>query len=126
MLKRSEFVEHVVETLRTFGPVEARAMFGGWGLYHHGLFFALVAAETLYLKVDEQNSRKFAALAPFVFESKDGKKIVTSYRAAPEEALESPHVMSAWARSAYGAALRAAAKKVGNRPSVRKRRKVVL
>lgn len=34
MGKRSEFVEHVVEMMRAFGPVEAKAMFGGWGLYH--------------------------------------------------------------------------------------------
>ena len=45
MARRSAFVEHVVEMLRTFGAVEARAMFGGWGLYHRGAFFALVADE---------------------------------------------------------------------------------
>lgn len=113
MSKRSEFVEHVVESLRAFGPVEARSMFGGWGLYHEGLFFALVADDVLYLKADDQNRAEFDArgLDPWVFEPKHGQRIVTQYRQAPEEGFESAEVMAKWARSGYGAALRAAAKK---------------
>src|SRR6185295_20300240 len=109
MPKRSEFIEHVIETMRSFGPVTARTMFGGWGLYHDGVFFALVFDDTLYLKSDATNAADFDArgLEPFVFESrKGGETITTSYRRAPEEALESPEEMARWARSAYGAALR--------------------
>lgn len=107
------FVEHAIDMMRAFGPVEAKSMFGGWGLYHQGLFFALIAEESLYLKVDDVNLGEFEAmgLGPFVYEMKDGEKIVMHYREAPEEALDSPHVMAQWARSAYSAALRAAAKK---------------
>lgn len=113
MAKRSEFVEHVVETLRAFGPVEARSMFGGWGLYHRGLFFALVAEDTLYFKVDGGNLAEFerAGLEPFTYAGYKDRVLVMSYRRAPEEALESPEVMARWARSGYGAALRSAAEK---------------
>ncbi len=117
MARRSEFVEHVVETMRLFGPVEAKAMFGGWGLYHRGAFFALVAGDTLYLKTDADNRARFEAerLEPFVFEAKDGKKTAMSYRRAPDEALEDPAVMAEWARLAYEAALRASAAKATRR-----------
>ena len=113
MPKRSEFVEHVVETMRRFGPVEAKAMFGGWGLYHQGLFFALIAEDALYIKTDDQSRGDFEALGlePFVYAMKDGQTLTMTYRAAPEEALESPEVMAQWARRGYAAALRAAAKK---------------
>jgi DNA transformation protein len=113
MAKRSEFVEYVVETMRIFGAVEAKAMFGGWGLYHRGAFFALVAGDALYLKTDAENRARFEAegLEPFVFASKDGKKTAMSYRRAPDEALENPAVMAVWARYAYEAALRAASAK---------------
>ena len=109
----SGFVLHVVEMLGGFGPVEAKPMFGGWGLYHAGSFFALVYADTLYLKTDADNRAQFDALGlePFVFQQKDGDTIVTSYCRAPAEALESPDVMAEWARRGYAAALRAAAKK---------------
>jgi DNA transformation protein len=108
MLKKNEFVEHVVETMRGFGPVTSKPMFGGWGLYHEGTFFALIAMNTLYLKVDDENRADFDALglAPFVYESRQGEKTIMTYHQAPEEALETPAVMVEWARSAYGAALR--------------------
>jgi len=124
MPKASEFVQHVIETMRRFGPVEAKAMFGGWGLYHQGLFFALIAEDALYLKTDDENRADFEALGlePFVYPMKDGQSIVMSYRPAPEEALENPDVMAAWARRGYAAALRAATKKrpAKGKPRIRK------
>ena len=118
-IKNDQFVAHVVETMRDFGPVTAKSMFGGWGLYHAGLFFALIAEDTLYLKIDEDNLGEFesAGLAPFVYVTKDGDRMTMAYRQAPAEALESPAAMAAWARSGYAAALRAK-----NRKPVRKRK----
>lgn len=122
MPRRSEFVEHVVETLRGFGPVEAKPMFGGWGLYHRDSFFALVFEDTLYLKTDAGNRAEFEALGlePFVYTQKDGDTIVTSYRRAPADALESADVMAEWARRGYAAALRAAARKRPGKPRAKK------
>src|SRR4051794_15655065 len=92
---RNGFVEHVVETMREFGPVIAKQMFGGWGLYHEGLFFALIIEDALYLKVDEDNLAQFesARLPSFVYVTKDGDRIAMSYYQAPPEALESPSSM---------------------------------
>src|SRR5512132_2524530 len=92
--RRSEFVEHVVETMRRFGPVEAKAMFGGWGLYHRGSFFALIAEDALYIKTDDESRADFEALGlePFVYAMKDGQTLTMTYRQAPEEALENPDV----------------------------------
>ena len=110
---RSDFVDHVVETMRELGPVTAKAMFGGWGLYHEGLFFALIAEEALYLKVDDDNRARFEAanLLPFIYVTKDGDRMAMSYCQAPPEALESPAVMAEWARLGYAAALRAKTRK---------------
>lgn len=106
----TDFLEHVLDTLRIFGPVEAKRMFGGWGLYHEGVFFALIAEDLLYFKTDDVNSSEFEGLAPFTFEKK-GKRIVTHYRRAPEAALDSPAEMAKWARLGYEAALRPASAK---------------
>ena len=102
-----EFVAHVIDCLRDIGPVESKRMFGGWGLYHDGVFFALILRDVLYLKTDERNRAQFDAknLEHFTF-VKGGKTIVTGYRAAPEEAFEDRRVMAQWAKSAYAAALR--------------------
>ena len=109
---RNEFVEHVVEMLKPFGAVTVRRMFGGWGLYRDGVFFALIAGDVLYLKADEESAADFdrQGLEPFVFR-KEGEDIATSYRRAPDEALEDPREMTRWAKAAYGAALRKQARK---------------
>jgi DNA transformation protein len=119
MPARNEFLDHVVETLRGFGPVTVKRMFGGWGLYREGVFFALIEKDILYFKADEESAAEFDAegLEPFEF-VKQGETIVTSYRRAPDEALEDPRVMARWAKTAYGAALRKEARKTG----VKKRR----
>jgi DNA transformation protein and related proteins len=109
MATPSPFVEHVLDMLRDFGAVSAKPMFGAWGLYADGVFFALVAQDTLYLKADAASQADFAALElePFVYESRVDEHIVTSYRRAPDEALENAQVMATWARRGLEAALRA-------------------
>ncbi|MCK7593562.1 TfoX/Sxy family protein [Pseudomarimonas salicorniae] len=103
------------ELLETIGPVSARKMFGGWGLFHDGRMFALVADEVLYLKVDAQTREAFAAAgsAPFVYESARGRAEMGYWR-APDEAMDDPEAMRPWARLAWQAAER--------QPQSRKRR----
>ena len=51
-----EFLEDLFDE---FGPVTVKRMFGGYGVYHRGLMFALVAEGTLYLKTDPGNVGHF-------------------------------------------------------------------
>ena len=114
MAKQNEFVNYLLELLQTFGNVSARAMFGGYGIYKDGLILGLVIDDTFYLKVDDGNRGEFEArgLEPFLYESKNkDKQISLGYYQCPEDALESAGLMVDWAKSGYGAALRAAAKK---------------
>ena len=114
MAKQNEFVNYLLELLQTFGNVSARAMFGGYGIYKDALIFGLVIDDTFYLKVDDGNRGEFEerGLEPFLYESKNSaKQISLGYYQCPEDALESAGLMVEWARSGYGAALRAVAKK---------------
>ena len=108
MAKTNEFVQHVIEMMEDFGAVSARAMFGGYGIYHVGLMFGLVADDELYLKVDATNEPRFVAedLGPFMY-VKNGKSMPMSYFRAPEASLDSRDVMTEWATLGYEAALRA-------------------
>src|SRR5690348_10910197 len=49
------FTSFVLAQLEEVGDITARSMFGGVGLYHRGVFFALIARDTLYLKVGDAN-----------------------------------------------------------------------
>lgn len=48
-----EYLDYVLDLLSIVGPVTARRMFGGAGLYLKGLFFALVADDALYFTVSK-------------------------------------------------------------------------
>ena len=102
-------VEHCLELFAPLGTVRPKSMFGGWGFYLDELFFALIADETLFLKVDAETEAAFSAAAcyPFTYTYKDGRSVTMAYWSAPEEAMESPPMMRDWARLALGAALRA-------------------
>jgi DNA transformation protein len=107
MARSSEFVEFVLECLQPLGGVNARRMFGGWGIYKDGVMFALIAYDTLYLKVDHGNRQAYddAGLSHFTYTDK-GKPIRMPYRDAPPEGFDDPDILCAWARDAYAAALR--------------------
>ena len=115
-IEQREYVAHIVDLLQFTGPVESRSMFGGFGMFLEGLMFGLVAGNELYLKVDTQNLQDYEdlGLQAFSFE-KNGRQIKMSYYQAPEEAMEDAELLSDWASNAYGAAMRAAAKKGGKR-----------
>jgi DNA transformation protein len=99
-------------------------MFGGWGVYHSDFMFGLIAFDTLYLKVDEQNRGDFTArgLGPFVYD-KDGKKMAMSYFQAPDEALEDPDAAQTWGQSAIAAAQRTRHLRPKPRPQVNSKSK---
>lgn len=103
----SEFVDHLSEVFARFGPIRARRMFGGYGVYHDDLMFALVADDVLYLKADERTAALFAeqGLPPFEYE-KAGKRMQMSYYMAPEEIFDDPDLAREWAVRAFEAALR--------------------
>jgi DNA transformation protein len=111
-MPRDDFVDLCLELLAPAGAVRARRMFGGHGLYVDDLFFALVARDRLYLKVDARTQVRFeaAGCAPFVYLGK-GKPVTMSYWTVPAEAMDSPALMQPWARLAVQAALAARANK---------------
>lgn len=110
----SEFVEHLYEVFSEFGRIDARRMFGGHGIFHEGLMFALVADDTLYLKADDESADGFESrgLARFRY-NKGGRAVAMSYFEAPEEIYDDPAEAVIWAQRAYDAALRAKPRPVG-------------
>ncbi|MFZ2541439.1 MAG: TfoX/Sxy family protein [Gallionella sp.] len=119
---RNEFVEYVVELMTGWASVSARKMFGGYGLYHEGLMFALIAEDQLFFKTDADNESQFerAGSHPFVYTSKT-RIVQMSYWSAPEAGLESAAEICDWCQSAYGAALRANAVKASKLGKVKRK-----
>jgi DNA transformation protein len=117
-----DFVTFALELLAPLGPVEARAMFGGHGLYCRGAMFGLLDGDELFLKTDAACRERFAAAGcrQWFYEGRGGRVESTSYFRPPDEAHEDPEAMLPWARLALEAALRARAAKLA-RATRRKR-----
>ncbi len=106
MRKLTEFVEFVVERLAPLGAVEARAMFGGFGIYVNGLFCAIAHRDTLYLKADDLNRCDFEAIGLRPFKPFADKPMTMRYFEIGADILEDQRALLAWARKALDAALR--------------------
>ena len=55
------FKDEVLGRLAPVGDVTARAMFGGFGLFHEGDMFALIKGPTLYFKADDTTRSTYEA-----------------------------------------------------------------
>src|SRR5262245_7563513 len=116
MAGESEFLAHVLELLAPLGRVTARRMFGGYGLYCDGVFFGIILDNTLYLKADDRNRGEFERAGSEIFSySRRGKRATLNFYRAPEHAMDTPHLMLSWGRSALAAALRSRAGKPPSR-----------
>lgn len=111
MKQANQFVAHLDEVFRPFGPIHSRRMFGGYGVYHQELMIGLVADDTLYLKTDAESLPQFSEAGCLPFEyTKNGVTMKMSYSSAPVEMFEDPVAAKTWATRAYEAALRSRGK----------------
>jgi DNA transformation protein len=118
MRANNRYLDFVVEWLSPLGDITARGMFGGYCLYCDGVVFALVAEDTLYLKVDDSTRPRFESLGlkpfrPFADRPKVAQRYpqVMQYYPPPPEFFEDPALVADWGRAALEAGLRAKAKK---------------
>jgi DNA transformation protein len=117
-----EYREFLEDQFASFGPIAIRRMFGGAGLFRDGLMFALVANDTLYLKVNDSNQADFEerGMGPFTYLRKS-KMASLRYFQVPAEILEDPHELKPWAEKAFAVALSAAKSKTSKVKGTRKR-----
>lgn len=101
---------YVLELLSPLGPISARRMFGGVGLFHGGTMFGLIARDELFLKVGDANRPAYEAAgeAPFSYDTKHGTHTIGSYWRCPPDLLDDAEIFQVWARQALDAAVVAA------------------
>ena len=98
--------DFVVEQLERVAPVTARSMFGGVGLYAQGLFFALIAEDRLYFKVNDSTRQDFERLGMEPFRP-FGEENAMGYYEVPVDVLEDAAQLEPWMRKAIEVAAKA-------------------
>ena len=113
MTSSNEFANYIKDLLGPFGVDKMRAMFGGYGLYKGGLMIALIAENELYFKAGPDEAKIFEAAGsePFTYDAGD-KKVKMSYFKVSQEVIEDDETIKKWLDLAYGAAIKAAKKKI--------------
>ncbi len=122
MAASPELRQHVLDFLEGMGPVAARRMFGGAGIYLDGVMFALLTGgDVLYFRTDGGNRARFedAGMEPFV-PFADGR-MTMPYHRAPPEVMEDADEMCDWGRSAWEAAKRNRKQKPAKKKAAKKK-----
>jgi DNA transformation protein len=104
------FHDFVCELFAGVGSISVKRMFGGAGVYAEGLMFALLAEETIYIKVDTALKAELMQekSGPFVWSPENGpragEKVEMGYWRLPEPALDDPDLAAQWGLKALNVA----------------------
>ncbi len=104
-----QYRDYALDLLAPLGPVSARRLFGGGGLFYGEVMFAIISGEELYFKVDDANRPDYesAGEQPFTY-SRGGKdRALKSYYRVPDPLYDDADELLLWARKAVDAALKA-------------------
>ncbi len=111
MTMSPEFRNHVLDLLSGLGPVRAKRMFGGGGLFLDDTMFGLIAGDELYFKTDDGNRAEYEDLGAPAFSYRRGDKtFAMSYHRVPEDCLDDAEDLCTWALAAWEAARRSGTK----------------
>lgn len=98
---------HILDLLAGWDEVDARRMFGGVGLFAHGLMFAIISDDVMYLKdsfdVDGKSTELNFQKEYFEY-VRQGKLVRLGYFKVPERALEDADYMGELASLSYRSA----------------------
>jgi DNA transformation protein len=95
-VKRDDsFKEFVLDQLSGLDGLRAKAMFGGWGLYHGEKFFGIVYKDRLYFKTTPATVGKYkkAGMKPF---KPNAKMTLKNYYEVPVDVLEDREELKRW------------------------------
>ena len=92
-----KYLESILNKLTPHGPITARAMFGGYGIYFDKTIFSILIEDQLYFRVDESNVKDYEPYQsePFVYAGKN-KPVALPYMTLPEEILNDSKKLPKW------------------------------
>lgn len=107
MAVSDEYKTFLEEQLGRVAPVTTKRMFGGLGVYAHGLFFALADDNVVYFKGGAANLPDFEARGCQPFRPYGDDRAMQYYE-VPGDVLEDVEHLEAWMEKAIAVAAEAA------------------
>jgi DNA transformation protein and related proteins len=103
--------QKIIACLNLVAPIDGRNMFGGVGLYTEGRFFALIAEDILYFKVDDTNRKDYESAGMNAFSPFGPSRGVMQYYQVPDAVLDNVRKLKVWMDRSIQVALQAEQKK---------------
>lgn len=104
MRNRHETRDFVLDQLSGVRNIRAQSMFGGIGVYADEVFFAILAADVLYFKVDDTTRSAYEAAGSAPFKPYEHRPMTMPYFAVPVHVLESASTLVEWANRSIAVA----------------------
>ena len=97
--KDESFRDFILDQLQEIEGVEARRMFGGFGLYQDETFFGILHNGRLYFKIDQASVGEYRKrrMKPF---RPNARQTLKSYYQVPVEIVEDADRLAEWAQRA--------------------------
>lgn len=105
MTVSTHFILHAVQCMATVAPISYRRIFNGYGIYHHGVQFAIVVNDHLYFRADDFSSSLYLAQKMSAFQPRTLEAVESSFFQVPDDVLNHPPELIYWMRISVEAAL---------------------
>ncbi|RJQ14353.1 TfoX family protein [Candidatus Parcubacteria bacterium] len=106
-MSSKDFHDYIIKDVFLDIPgITSKRMFGGYGLYKDGIFFAIISDDAIYFKVGPNNQADFEKKGskPFTYAKKDGKQVVMSFWEFPPDVMEDKEELKDWVEKSVEAA----------------------
>jgi len=100
-MKQDSLKDFVLDQLQGMEPITCRAMFGGYGIYHGDVFFAILHTSRLYFKTNDQTRPSYEEQGMKPFRPSD-QQTLKNYYEVPPDILEDGEELVIWARRCTG------------------------
>jgi len=99
--KDESFKDFVLDQLQKLDDVEARRMFGGYGIYRDETFFGILHKGRLYFKIDDATIGEYrrCKMKPF---RPNARQTLKSYYQVPVDIIEDGDELCEWVAKAIG------------------------
>lgn len=104
MTVSNHFLLHAVESMSHVAPVSFRRIFNGYGIYHHGVQFAIVINDRLYFRADDYSRSLYTAKHMTPFQPSSIGVSESNFFQLPDDVLTHPAELIFWMRIAVEAA----------------------
>lgn len=101
-----EYTDYILEYLEPILPVRLARFFGGTGISHDGVQFAMIMHNTLYFAVNDVSRPNYVAagMQAFSYQTKKGLIQVKKYYELPETVLVDEEQLPRWINDALAVA----------------------